>query len=207
MWSAAWRSNRTHVVPAPWWRWAPPRPSCFPSIALLTLFGTLAVLARIGLGSSAATESASASLAPTTVGTMFDGPGYNLSVFAVAFMAMSMSCAMWMISTLVLTPILRRSDSKLRAVNPSLMAIVSAAALIGAFQPRHRGARQDSGTHRHVVDVTRLYVFPSIIGPVLVQLIVTIKQPRGRSSPLSSLPSSSSSWFLPSRPPLSRPSG
>jgi hypothetical protein len=81
---------------------------------------------------------------PTTVGTTFGGQGYNLSVFAVAIMAMSMSGAMWMISTLVLTPILRRGDSKLRAVNPSLMAIVPAAALIRAFQPRHRGARQDS---------------------------------------------------------------
>lgn len=103
------------------------------SIALLTLFGTPAVLVRIGLVGSAATESASASLASTTMGATLGGPGYNQGVFAVAFMAMSMSGAMWMISTLILTPILRRGDSKLRAVNPSLMAIVPAAALIGAF--------------------------------------------------------------------------
>lgn len=103
------------------------------SIALMTLFGTPAVLVRIGLVGSAATESASASLAATTMGATLGGPGYNQGVFAVAFMAMSMSGAMWMISTLILTPILRRGDSKLRRVNPALMAIVPAAALIGAF--------------------------------------------------------------------------
>ena len=103
------------------------------SIALMTLFGTPAVLVRIGLVGSAATESASASLAATTMGATLGGAGYNQGVFAVAFMAMSMSGAMWMISTLILTPILRRGDSKLRRVNPALMAIVPAAALIGAF--------------------------------------------------------------------------
>ncbi len=103
------------------------------SVALMTLFGTPAVLVRIGLVGSAATESASASLAASTMGAALGGPEYTQSVFAVAFMAMSMSGAMWMISTLILTPILRRGDSKLRKVNPALMAIVPAAALIGAF--------------------------------------------------------------------------
>ena len=103
------------------------------SVALMTLFGTPAVLVRIGLVGSAATESASASLAATTMGATLGGPEYTQGVFAVAFMAMSMSGAMWMISTLILTPILRRGDSKLRKVNPALMAIVPAAALIGAF--------------------------------------------------------------------------
>jgi Domain of unknown function (DUF5058) len=103
------------------------------SIALLTLFGTPAVLVRIGLVGSAATESASASLAATTMGATLGGPDYTQNVYAVAFMAMSMSGAMWMISTLILTPILKRGDSKLRTVNPALMAIVPAAALIGAF--------------------------------------------------------------------------
>ncbi|MHA7276227.1 DUF5058 family protein [Arthrobacter sp. HLT1-21] len=103
------------------------------SVALLTLFGTPAVLVRIGLVGSAATESASASLAAATMGATLGGPDYTQAVFVVAFMAMSMSGAMWMIATLVLTPLLKRGDSKLRHVNPALMAIVPAAALIGAF--------------------------------------------------------------------------
>lgn len=103
------------------------------SIALLTLFGTPAVLVRIGLVGSAATESASASLAAGTMGATLGGPDYTQAVFVVAFMAMSLSGAGWMLATLVLTPILRRGDTKLRRVNPALMAIVPAAALIGAF--------------------------------------------------------------------------
>ena len=43
---------------------------------------------RIGLVGSAATESASASLAATTMGATLGGAGYNQGVFAVAFMAM-----------------------------------------------------------------------------------------------------------------------
>lgn len=103
------------------------------SIALLTLFGTPAVLVRIGLVGSAATESASASLAAGTMGAVLGDASYTQAVFVVAFMAMSLSGAGWMLATLILTPILRRGDSKLRKVNPALMAIVPAAALIGAF--------------------------------------------------------------------------
>jgi hypothetical protein len=103
------------------------------SIALLSLFGGPAVLVRIGLVGSAAAEVASASIASTTMGATLGGAGYTQSVFAVAFMAMSLSSAMWMIATLILTPLLKRGDSRLRTVNPALMAIVPAAALLGAF--------------------------------------------------------------------------
>ena len=103
------------------------------SIALLTLFGGPAVLVRVGLVGSAATETASASIAAATMGATLGGPTYTQGAFAVAFMAMSLSGAMWMISTLILTPVLKRGDSKLRTVNPALMAIVPAAALLGAF--------------------------------------------------------------------------
>ena len=103
------------------------------SVALLSLFGTPAVLVRVGLVGSAATETASASIAATTMGASLGDASYTQSVFAVAFMAMSLSGAMWMIATLVLTPLLRRGDSRLRSVNPALMAIIPAAALLGAF--------------------------------------------------------------------------
>jgi len=103
------------------------------SVALLGLFGTPAVLVRVGLVGSAATETASASIAATTMGAVLGDASYTQAVFAVAFMAMSLSGAMWMIATLVLTPILKRGDSRLRTVNPTLMAIIPAAALLGAF--------------------------------------------------------------------------
>ncbi|KGJ77462.1 membrane protein [Cryobacterium roopkundense] len=103
------------------------------SVALLSLFGGPAVLVRVGLVGSAATETASASIAASTMGAALGDASYTQAVFAVAFMAMSLSGAMWMIATLVLTPLLKRGDSRLRTVNPALMAIIPAAALLGAF--------------------------------------------------------------------------
>jgi hypothetical protein len=102
-------------------------------VALLALFGTPAVLVRVGLVGSAATETASASLAAGTMDATLGGADYTQAVFVVAFAAMSLSGAGWMVATLIMTPVLRRGDTKLRRVNPALMAIVPAAALIGAF--------------------------------------------------------------------------
>ncbi len=103
------------------------------AVALLALFGTPAVLVRIGLVGSAATETASASLASGTMGATLGGEGYTPEVFTVAFFAMSLSGGMWMLATLVLTPLLKHGDVKMRAINPALMAIVPAAALLAAF--------------------------------------------------------------------------
>lgn len=103
------------------------------AIALLPLFGTPAILVRIGLIGSAATETASASIAAGTVGANLGDETYTQSVFLIALFAMSLSGACWMISTLILTPILARGQDQLAKVNPALMAIVPGAALLAAF--------------------------------------------------------------------------
>ncbi|NKX53110.1 DUF5058 family protein [Arthrobacter mobilis] len=103
------------------------------AIALLALFGTPAVLVRIGLIGSAATETASAGIAATTMGATLGGPDYTQQIFAIAFMAMSLSGGMWMLATLILTPILKRGGHRLSAMNPAAMAIIPCAALLGAF--------------------------------------------------------------------------
>ncbi|MGF9662380.1 DUF5058 family protein [Arthrobacter crystallopoietes] len=103
------------------------------AIALLALFGTPAVLVRIGLIGSAATETASAGIASTTMGAVLGGEGYNQQVFAVAFAAMSISGGAWMLATLILTPLLKRGGHKLSQVNPAAMALIPGAALLGAF--------------------------------------------------------------------------
>ena len=77
---------------------------CLVAIALLTLFGTPAVLVRIGLVGSAAYTYPRRASPPTPWARRSVPTRYNQSVFAVAFFAMSMSGVMWMISTLVLTP-------------------------------------------------------------------------------------------------------
>lgn len=103
------------------------------AIALLALFGTPAVLVRIGLIGSAATETASAGIAANTMDATLGDHTYTQSVFLVAFIAMTLSGAMWMLATLILTPMLKRGGSKLEAVNPAAMAIIPTAALLGAF--------------------------------------------------------------------------
>ncbi|MDO5739857.1 MAG: DUF5058 family protein [Ornithinimicrobium sp.] len=103
------------------------------AIALLPLFGTPAILVRIGLIGSAATETASASIAAGTMGANLGDATYTRDVFVVALMAMSLSGACWMLSTLILTPILARGQESLTKVNPALMAIVPSAALLAAF--------------------------------------------------------------------------
>lgn len=117
------------------------------AIALLALFGTPAVLVRIGLIGSAATETASAGIAATSMGATLGGDGYTQQVFAVAFMAMSLSGGMWMLATLLLTPILKRGGKRLAQVNPAAMAIIPSAALLGAFSMLAIAEMPKSGVH------------------------------------------------------------
>lgn len=126
------------------------------AVALLALFGTPAVLVRIGLVGSAATETASAQLAAGTMNAELGGDTWNAEVFTVAFFAMSFSGIMWMIATLILTPILKRGDAKLRRVNPVLMSIVPSAALLGAFSSLAVAEIPKSGLHILIVGVSAL---------------------------------------------------
>ena len=103
------------------------------AIALLAVFGGPAVLVRIGLIGSVAFETGAASIAAGSMGAELGGPSYTQAVFAVAFMAMTLGGSMWMVATLILTPLLKRGDVSLRRVNPAVMTVVPAAALLGAF--------------------------------------------------------------------------
>lgn len=103
------------------------------AIALLALFGTPGVLVRIGLIGSAATETGSAEIAARSMGAELGSPDYTQTVFAVAITAMTLSGAMWMLATLVLTPMMRRGTDRLQKLNPAAMAIIPAAALLAAF--------------------------------------------------------------------------
>lgn len=124
------------------------------AISLLALFGTPAVLVRIGLIGSAASETASASIASTTMGVELGADGYTQQVFAVAFLAMTLSGAMWMLATLILTPILKRGSSTLAQRNPAAMALIPTAALLGAFSILTIAETGKSGLHFVIVLVS-----------------------------------------------------
>lgn len=126
------------------------------AIALLPLFGSPAVLVRIGLVGSAATETSSANIAAGTMGAELGGDSWTPEVFTVAFVAMSLSGAAWMVATLILTPLLKRGDTKLRSVNPALMAIVPSAALLAAFASLGVAELPKSGIHILTVAVSAI---------------------------------------------------
>ncbi|MFD1211779.1 DUF5058 family protein [Arthrobacter sp. GCM10027362] len=103
------------------------------AISLLPLFATPAVLTRIGLVGSAAFDVAAAGLAAGTQGAQLGGPTYTQKIFAIGFAAMTLGGLVWMITALVLTPILSKGDQTLRRINPAVMTVVPAAALLAAF--------------------------------------------------------------------------
>jgi hypothetical protein len=103
------------------------------AISLLPLFGTPAVITRIGLVGSAAFDVAAAGISAGTQGAQLGGPSYTQKIFAIAFAAMTIGGLVWMLAALVLTPILSKGDAKLRNVNPAVMAVIPTAALLGAF--------------------------------------------------------------------------
>lgn len=103
------------------------------AISLLALFGTPAVLVRIGLIGSAAFETGAATIAVGSTGAPLGGAGYDQQVFALAFITMSLGGAGWILATLLFTPILRRGSAKLSEVNPVVLTVIPAAAVLGAF--------------------------------------------------------------------------
>lgn len=103
------------------------------AVALLAVFGTPATLTRIGLIGSVQFETGAAAIAAGTMDAELGGPSYTQEVFAVAFLAMSLGGAMWILSTLVLTPVLKRGDAKMKRLNPAVITVIPGAALLGAF--------------------------------------------------------------------------
>lgn len=141
------------------------------AIALLPLFGTPPVVVRVGLIGSAATEVASASIAAGTMGANLGDETFTRGVFIVALMAMSLSGAGWMISTLILTPIFKRSSHKLEKVNPALMSIIPGAALLAAFAALT--FREIPKSPTHVIAV----VVSAIVMTICLFLAKTLKAP------------------------------
>ncbi|MGJ7906083.1 DUF5058 family protein [Actinopolyspora sp. H202] len=137
------RAFRTGAVSA----FGPSLAVVFVAIGLLTMFGTPAVLTRVGLIGSVMFETLAAQTAADSIGIELGGAGYDNSAFALVFFTMSVGGAAWMISALIFTPLLRRTDRKVRSLNPSVMAIVPGAAMIAAFCYLGLNESMKSGVH------------------------------------------------------------
>lgn len=119
----------------------------FVALGLLTVFGTPAVLTRIGLIGSVSFETAAAQTAADAAGVELGGAGYDDRAFALVLFTMSIGGAAWMVSALLFTPLLRRADKKIRALNPLVMTLVPSAAMITAFSYLGLAETTKSGVH------------------------------------------------------------
>ncbi|MPY81233.1 MAG: DUF5058 family protein [Actinophytocola sp.] len=103
------------------------------AIGLLSLFGGPAVLMRIGLIGSAGYELIAANTGASALGLDLGGEGFDGRAFATVFTVMSLGGAMWMVSTLCLTPVIKRVDRAVRKRNATVLQVVTLAALASAF--------------------------------------------------------------------------
>lgn len=107
---------------------------CLVAVTLISVLGTPAVLVRVGLIGSAGYEVAAAGIASGTQGAVLGGDGFTQQVFAASLLAMAVAGSMWMVVTLIATPLLKRGSNKLSSGRSAgAMAIVPGAALLGAF--------------------------------------------------------------------------
>ncbi len=134
------------------------------AISLLPLFGTPAVLTRIGLVGSAAFDVAAAGLAAQSLGAELGGPTYTQKVFAIGFAAMTLGGLVWMLTALVLTPLMAKGDKTLRKVNPAIMTVVPTAAILAAFFTLMFAETAKSGNHLLTVLVSGAVMALCLIG-------------------------------------------
>jgi len=103
------------------------------AISVLPLLGTPAALTRIGMVGGLPSEMTSAEVGANAAGASLGGEGWGPDAFALAFATMAFSGSMFMIVTLIITPIMKRGDAKLQKANPALLVLLPTAALLGAF--------------------------------------------------------------------------
>lgn len=102
-------------------------------ISLLALLGSPITLMRIGIVGSAATETAAAQIGANAFGVELGGEGFNAQAFTTMVWTMCLGGMGWLLFTFFFTKSLGKTESKVRKKNPKVMAVVSLAAMLGAF--------------------------------------------------------------------------
>lgn len=111
---------------------------CLVALALLPLFGSPSTITRIGLIGSAAYETIAADLALGTMGSGLGEPRVDGNMLVTMLLALAIGGSGWMVVTLVMTPILKRTmgagtSTKTARTRSARWAVLPTAALIGAF--------------------------------------------------------------------------
>lgn len=102
-------------------------------ISLIALLGSPITLMRIGIIGSAATESAAAGIGASAFGVELGSPEFTRQALATVAWTMCLGGMGWLIVTALFTKSLGKAEKKVRKKSPKAMAIVSMAAMLGAF--------------------------------------------------------------------------
>lgn len=102
-------------------------------ISLISLMGPPLTLMRIGIVGSAATETAAAQIGANAFGVELGGEGFSAQAFTTMVWTMCLGGMGWLLFTLFFTKSLGKTEKVIRKKNPKAMAIVSLAAMLGAF--------------------------------------------------------------------------
>lgn len=102
-------------------------------ISLISIMGAPVTLMRIGIVGSAATETAAAQIGANAFGVELGGPDFNAQAFTTMVWTMCLGGMGWLVFTLLFTKTLGKTEKVVRRRNPKAMAVVSLAAMLGAF--------------------------------------------------------------------------
>ncbi|MFD2831234.1 DUF5058 family protein [Corticicoccus populi] len=102
-------------------------------ISLISIMGAPVTLMRIGIVGSAATETAAAQIGANAFGVELGDPDFNAQAFTTMVWTMCLGGMGWLVFTLLFTKTLGKTERVVRRRNPKAMAVVSLAAMLGAF--------------------------------------------------------------------------
>lgn len=102
-------------------------------VSLIALIGSPLTLIRIGIIGSAATESSAAVIGANAFGMELNSPDFTLQAFSAVVWTMCLGGMGWLIFTAIFTKRLGKTQEKIEKKNPKVMAVISLAAMLGAF--------------------------------------------------------------------------
>jgi hypothetical protein len=102
-------------------------------ISLIAVLGGPFTLMRIGIIGSAATELTAAGIGANAYGVELNSPDFGLQAFTTVVWTMCLGGTGWLLFAALFTKSLDRVQTKVVSKNAKMMAVVSTAAMLGAF--------------------------------------------------------------------------
>lgn len=102
-------------------------------VGLISSLGGPMSWLRLSIIGAAPTELTAATLASEAAGATLGGEGYTITVMAIAWFAMALNGAGWLVMTGIFTPQLERLREKVSGGDTSWLIVLSGAASLGIF--------------------------------------------------------------------------